>query len=151
MLVKKNIKDETYQKLINYAYSKCDTVRFITRNDGLDEKQKYKLKSLENNLLRKLKKDFICVSEDPEWLKYNDYPSNLYYLYHFYHFSDEMKNYLLTNKNLYAWLNPNYPEDISFFKDGYCLLYSVAHENLCNIYCENEKEYKYLKLIGVNF
>ena len=81
----------------------------------------------------------------------NEYPIGIYYLYHFYRFSAEIKNYLLTNKNLYAWLNPGYPEDISFFKDGYCWLYSVAHEDLCDIYCENEKEYEYLKSIGIQF
>ena len=28
---------------------------------------------------------------------------------------------------------------------------SVAHEKLCNIYCESEEEYEYLKSIGVEF
>ena len=66
MLVKKKIKNETYQKLIHYAYSKCDTVRFVTRNDGFNETQKYKLKSLENELLRKFEKSFICVRKNHE-------------------------------------------------------------------------------------
>ncbi len=49
------------------------------------------------------------------------------------------------------WLNPNFPEDIAFFRNGYCWLYSVAHEEICDIYCENEEEYEYLKLIGIEF
>ena len=55
------------------------------------------------------------------------------------------------NKNLYNWLNPNYPEDVAFFKDGYCWLYSVAHEDICDIYCTDEAEYDTLKEIGIEF
>ena len=58
---------------------------------------------------------------------------------------------MLSNSDLYAWLNPNYPEDISFFKDGYCWLYSVAHEEMCDIYCESVEEYNYLRSIGIEF
>ena len=52
---------------------------------------------------------------------------------------------------MYNWLNPNYPEDVAFFKDGYCWLYSVAHEDICDIYCTDENEYETLKEIGIEF
>lgn len=69
----------------------------------------------------------------------------------FFNLSEDVKKYLLSNTCLYCWLNPKYPEDISFFKDGYCWLRSVSHEEICDIYCENEEEYEYLKSIGLRF
>ncbi len=69
----------------------------------------------------------------------------------FYETGDEVKEYVLTNRNLYNRLNPEYPEDLAFFKDGYCWLYSVTHEEIYHIYCENKKEYEYLKSIGIEF
>ena len=45
----------------------------------------------------------------------------------FYKFDEDLVDFLLKNDNLYNWLNPDFPEDIAFFKDGYCWLYSVAH------------------------
>jgi len=70
---------------------------------------------------------------------------------YFYRFSLELKDYLLTNDNLYKWNNPHFPEDISFFKDGYCWLSSITHENLYYIFCRNDREYKHLKSIGIEF
>ena len=69
----------------------------------------------------------------------------------FYKFDDSLKEYLLTKKNFYSWCNPKFPEDIAFFKDGYCWLYSVAHEEMCDIYYKDRKEYEEMKNIGIEF
>ena len=69
----------------------------------------------------------------------------------FYKFDDSLKESLLTKKNFYSWCNPKFPEDIVFFKDGYCWLYSVAHEDICDIYYKDRKEYEELKAIGIEF
>ena len=63
----------------------------------------------------------------------------------------ETKKEVLSKKSLYDWCFPNSIEDICFFKDGYCFLETVAHEELCFIYCENKEEYEYLKSIGIKF
>ena len=80
----------------------------------------------------------------------NEEFNNLFKVY-FYKFSDALKKYLLSNCDLYNWLNPKYPEDIAFFKNGICWLYSVSHEGICDIYVESEEEYNYLKNIGLEF
>ena len=69
----------------------------------------------------------------------------------FFKLSEDVKKYLLSNNSLYSWLNPESPEDISFFKEGYCWLRSVSHEEIYNIYCKSEEEYEYLKSIGIRF
>ena len=62
---------------------------------------------------------------------------------------EPVKEYLLSNCDLFSWLNQEYPEDISFFKDGYCWINSVTHEEFCEICCENETEYNYLISLGL--
>ena len=69
----------------------------------------------------------------------------------FYKFDEDLVDFLLKNDNLYNWLNPDFPEDIAFFKDGYCWLYSVAHEEMCVIYCSDKKEYVEMKNMGIKF
>lgn len=151
MIVRGIIENEIYKKLIDYAFVKSNTVRFMTRNDGLSPERKKKLISIENQFKKDLKKSFITKKPNEEWHKLNCYPTDIYYNYYYFQTTTEVKDYILSNQNLYAWLNPEYPEDIAFFKNGYCWLYSVAHEKLCHIYCENEEEYKYLKSIGIEF
>ena len=83
----------------------------------------------------------------------NNYLENKIYHSTTYYFklNNELKKQILNNSSLYGWCFPNYLEDICFFKNGYCWLYSVAHEKLCEIYCRDEKEYEYLKSIGIEF
>ncbi len=58
---------------------------------------------------------------------------------------------LLNKKSIYDWCFLTSLEDLCFYKNGYCWLYSVAHEEICDIFCENEEEYEYLKSIGIKF
>lgn len=70
----------------------------------------------------------------------------------FYKFDEDLVDFLLKNDNLYNWLNPDFPEDIAFFKDGCCCwLYSVAHEEMCVIYCSDKKEYEEMKNTEIKF
>jgi len=62
-----------------------------------------------------------------------------------------LKKEILDVNEIYSWCFPFMLEDIAFFKNGYCFLDSVAHEELCFIYCKDEEEYEYLKSIGIEF
>lgn len=63
--------------------------------------------------------------------------------------NEEIKSEILSKKSLYDWSYPDSLEDICFFKDGYCFLETITHENLCFIYCDDKEEYEYLKSIGI--
>ncbi len=59
---------------------------------------------------------------------------------------------MLYEKNsIFSWCYPESLEDLCFLKNGYYWLESVAHEDLCFIYCKDEAEYEYLKSIGIVF
>lgn len=164
MLVEGMIKNEVYEKLIEYSFQKCDALMFIFRKDGFNDSQK----QMVDIQTEKVKNDFsnscLKVRDGAHWVftkvgysqlnisGYEDPPffEKLFEIF-FYQTTEKLKQYLLFNKNLYEWNNPKWPEDISFFKNGYCWLYSVTHENFCYIYCENKEEYEYLKSIGIEF
>lgn len=155
-----SIKDSIYKELVKYAFNKCDVVMFVSKKVGFDNSDITALKKSMSKLENKFKNDYIFQVQRPNWVFSevvndnvdisNEEFNSLFNIY-FFKFSDELKNYLLSNCDLYKWLNPEYPEDIAFFKDGICWLYSVAHERLCDIYVDNEKEYNYLKKIGLEF
>lgn len=42
-------------------------------------------------------------------------------------------------------------EDLCLYKNEHCWLDSVSHEDICDIYCDSEQEYEYLKSIGIEF
>lgn len=170
MLIKGDVKGKAYKDLIDYAFKKCDAAMFVIRKDmyinkhRIDNQSLNELKNLKNfietdsgeNIIKKRTGNYwvyskvgnaqVGISEfnDPEG--YEDF-----FEIFFIKTSDKLKKYLLSNNDLYNWLHTKYPEDVSFFKNGYCWLYSVAHEELCYIYCENKEEYEYLKSIGIEF
>lgn len=41
--------------------------------------------------------------------------------------------------SLYSWLSPEYPEDLSFFRDGYCWFATCSHERLAWLCAEKHE------------
>ena len=156
MLVMNVITDEMYEKLIEYASKRCDAVMFVFCKVPFRGEKLMELEETKSKVKKKLEKSFLKDREGNEWVYTGTYypwvgnkkmGSNIL----FYKFDENLVEFLLKNDNLYNWLNPNYPEDVAFFKDGYCWLYSVAHEDICDIYCTDEAEYDTLKEIGIEF
>lgn len=158
-VINENIKNETYQKLIEYYFDKCDTVMFISNKDGFNDEEVSELIKSMNEMEDKLKKSYIKSINRSNWVfriigdssVIKDSNFNQRYKIYFYKFTEEVKDYLLSNQNLYSWLNPKYPEDVSFFRNGWCLLSTITHEEMCDIEVETEEEYEYLKSIGIEF
>ena len=73
--------------------------------------------------------------------------STIYYI----KLTDKLKNEILSKRTLFDWQWPISLEDISFYCEDCCWIHTITHEKLCEIFCENETEYEYLKSIGINF
>ena len=151
-----DIKGKIYEDLVRYASKRCDAVMFVFSKVAFRDEQLLLLEITKNKVKEQLKESILKVREGDHWV----FTGRSYYLpgdaidateIQFYKFDDTLTDFLLTNKNLYNWLNSNYPEDVAFFKDGYCWLYSVAYEDICDIYCTDEAEYDTLKEIGIEF
>ena len=156
MQVISEIKGKVYEDLIKYASKRCDAVMFVFCKVPFRGKQFIELDKTKNKVKNKLEKSFLKDRVGNEWVftgRYYPFVGDAILASDilFYKFDDDLVSFLLKKNNLYDWLNPNSPEDIAFFKNGYCWLYSVAHEDICDIYCKNRKEYEELKKIGLEF
>ncbi len=226
MVIDKNIEKDTYWKLVDYAFQKCDTISLTKQNDQHESEHKkimdiimsmnsYSATDILNNYSEKFLEDMVLqfkdndiIFDEENWKKYvkslgmsdesieelkksnryhtitgsimrfvykklteswinrnrnsiitvtNHYITELSgkkFLYnHIYYIkmTKEIQEEMLKKQSLFDWIFPTSLEDLCFFKDGYCWLYSVAHEEILDIYCENEEEYNYLKSIGVEF
>lgn len=143
--IAKNITGDTYIKLINYIHKTCDVVRISV---------KYPRK-------RRLKANKLCMQKIEQYKQFlednfshlfltdkerrtENYFCKLYYM----QFNSELKRYLLSNLDLFNW---EIIQDFAFFRNDYCFLDSITHEDLCWIYCETLEEFEVLKSMGVQF
>ena len=156
MEVISDIKGKVYEDLVRYASKRCDAVMFVFCKVPFRGEKLMELEETKSKVKKKLEKSFLKDREGNEWVYTGRYypwvgnkkmGSNIL----FYKFDEDLVDFLLKNDNLYNWLNPDFPEDIAFFKDGYCWLYSVAHEEMCVIYCSDKKEYVEMKNMGIKF
>ena len=222
MVIDKNIEKDTYWKLVDYAFQKCDTISLTKQNDQHESEHKkimdiimsmdsYSTTDILNNYSGKFLEDMfsqfknnisifdddyqqryeldfrISKEESEKFKEFNRYHAitgsikrlvyeklteswinrnrnsiikvtNHYitelsgkkFLYNYIYYikmTKEIQEEMLKKQSLFDWVFPTSLEDLCIFKNGYCWLYSVAHEEILDIYCENEEEYNYLKSI----
>lgn len=68
-----------------------------------------------------------------------------------YRICHELRALLLKPKELFKWKYPYFPDDLSFFKNGYCWFFTVAHENYSFMFVESDEEIRILERMGINF
>ena len=68
-----------------------------------------------------------------------------------YKVCEEVKIFLYKPNGIFKWIYPNFPEDLSFFKDGYCWFESCAHERFAFMYLDDLREVEMLKSLGLKF
>ena len=107
-------------------------------------------------LKEKLKKYLIKEKHDSKWtvnqVFVKNEKENNHYLFDicFYKICPEVEKFLLESvDSLYGFNPPYLPEDIAFYKDGYCWFYTVTHEKLCDLDIENIEESNYIENMGI--
>lgn len=109
-----------------------------------------------NEIKEKLKKYLVKEKHDSKWTvnevsKENKKENNQYIFdICFYRICLEVEKFLLESvDSLYAFDPPYLPEDIAFYKDGYCWFYTVTHEERCEMDIENIEECNYIENMGI--
>lgn len=129
IVINNSIKDAVYEELIKHAFNKCNVVMFVSKEIGFNDNDITILRKNMAELENRFKNDFISQAKRPSWVfsknindnnTYSNEKFNNLFKVYFYKSSDALKKYLLSNCDLYNWLNPKYPEDIAFFKNGIC-------------------------------
>lgn len=147
----KSIEEATIEILIENVESDIRT----TKNYYIQKERITQLKD-------KLKEYKLKERHNPQWMgsevfvsdeiKKNEYKYNNEYIFDIciYRKCDEIRKFLLESVDaLYKFDPPNFPEDITFLKDGYAILHTITHEDQAEIYIKNKEEYDILTKMGI--
>lgn len=53
---------------------------------------------------------------------------------------DYLKSLVFKKPNLFEWLEPNLPEDLSFYINDKLFMYTCSHEDICILYLDNQSK-----------
>ena len=145
----------TYKKLIDFAYSKSDAFMCMVRTHKYDKRSDnycYQ-KKFDNNtipFLTMLNPFLIKIRRKacywPATIRGKGAPNDVYV----YKLVPEIKELLYKPKGFLEWSYPIYPEDPSFFKEGYCWFFTCSHEGYYIMYV-NKEEFEYIKSLGIKY
>lgn len=141
------------------------TIEILIKNvegDIESTKNYYIQKERITQLKNKLKEYKLKERHNPQWMgtevfvsdeiKKNEYKYDNEYIFDIciYRKCDEIRKFLLESVDaLYKFDPPNFPEDITFLKDGYAILHTITHEDDAEIYIKDKEEYDILTKIGI--
>lgn len=145
------IQGNAYRAFAEFAIAHSDAVMLVFRSYGRPFKQRIKD-------ARKHLKPFRIASRNNHKSKSDtfEWPGTITWektLTHvdIYRLSPEVRAYILSADDIFAWIYPDRPEDIAFFSGGECWLFTTAHEKFCNI-CKHESEAaELLDALGVTY
>lgn len=134
-----------------------DILRMISKANNEAKKRKYKeitiFKERTEPFLARLEPYLVKKRNSPtEWpgikVVLNEYTKVEISVYKV---RNEVKSYLLEPRSLFNWKYPYFPDDLSFFKDGYCWFASVAHEGYACMFTNIYDDITFLKKLGISF
>jgi len=139
---------DVYERLIKYALKTSDAFMFVICNYGGDSLFEERILPFIKELEPLLIKNRM---NDPRWPGTEASEEIHRYKIHFYRSDPSALKTLLRPISLYNWQYPYFPEDLCFFRDGYCWFSTTAHEELSCIYVKDDQELNQLYDIGVTF
>jgi hypothetical protein len=139
-----NPQNKEYQQLIELAFNFCDTFHLVIRRDM------GKIRELKKFLSNpKIESSLIERKKDSEWAS-TTLDGKKAYIYYYNTKNPETKNFIIDSANsLFSWQQPDFPEDLSFFKDGKVWMSTSSHEKECYIYPTSQNEVDQLRNIGL--
>lgn len=141
----KEIFDEDYRNKYENEHNPSYLIELNRKHAIVGSVNRYIYDYIVDNYIKQ--HENIIVKKREIILNHSLHHSTIYY----FKINTDIEKELILKKSIFDWCYPYSMEDISFFSNGYCWLYSIAHEKICDIYCESEEEYEYLKSIGIEF
>ena len=166
------IQDNEYDELMNWLESKCDSFSFclphfgkvVVTESNADIYPEYEIGYVEEDeeskkdyeqYRRRVQKYLENISEyiienyvDIEYCEtISGYEKEIFII----KLNNITKKFFENVKDLYGWLYPEFPEDLSFYIDGKLYMRSIAHERICEFYSESKELKRFLKNNGLQF
>lgn len=153
-----NISAENYRKIVESAFAHSDAAMMVYSTDGYDREDEERIMEKRAMLMPYIlhtRNNSECTPENPDFCwpgttsGYLDpldpaavfFYENMREYADTYELTDFVKDFILSVDGFYNWTHRcGNPEDLSFFKDGYCWMFVTAHEGEIRIY-EHEDEF----------
>lgn len=137
--IKNQYRQEELAKMDEFTIKETiESMLFIVvGNEAYEQKMNEYINRLQNNIIKIDKCEY-----KQGWRNYDTYYLKI---------DSFLENELLKNRALYKWDFPDLPSNMCFYKNDILWLETIAHEEICRIYTEDEEEIKYLKSIGLDF
>lgn len=148
------IKGDTYRKFIQYLVETSDTFMLVFLDPPLPKGSKGKINYYEETAkTRKLLAPYLIKSrKNTVWpgtvqgdgdisLTRDDYID-------IYRASLDLLPFLFKPDDIHNWVPP-YPQDLCFFRKGYCWMDNTVHERMTSIHCQTEEDARLLDRLGV--
>ena len=138
---------ENYRRLVEFAFAHSDAAMTVFETPGYGRESDAKImetRALLSPYILESRNSSECTPERPEFewpgtcVGYLDPFDFAAVFYHedrriyadTYELTDFVKDYILSVDGFFHWTNRyGNPEDISFFKDGRCWLFTTSHDN----------------------
>jgi hypothetical protein len=134
MIITSEPKNDIYRRLLDLAFDLCDEFILVVRKE-----QSLELNENAKSVLEKLNDHLKEIKEQTEWAGTILYEHTAY-VYH-YNTSPKAGEIIKEVSNsLYAWIHPDLPEDLSFYKNGKPWLVNTAHDKQSFIFSEDKSE-----------
>ena len=136
-----NVTGKAYKELIELACERSDAVSIVYNDYGRPIKKR--IRSLRNMikpyLLHSKNNHKLKTGEVFSWPGTETWDISSSICVSFYGINPSIKDVLLSVDSIFSWIYPEKPEDIAFYKNGNCWLYTVAHEMILVI-TDHEEE-----------
>ena len=138
---------EDYINFIKYFVHNSDAFSLVYFRYTKNERVKESVKKIKK-LLQPYK---IYSKTSNEWpgTKTLNYNNHIYTLC-LYRSDERVIDILSIVNDIFDWEYPDYPMDLSFFKNGYAWLTTCSHEYFCILYTNNKSIVTDLKELGVD-
>lgn len=155
--IQKDVKRKAYQNFIHYAIEHSDAFMLVEYKSSektgksyyqtFEELEKFQIKERgkENNIWKWPNMEAMYDELRAEYCEPYDY------IIRMYRADMAVEKVLQKPKSLFNWNWPDYPMDLSFFKEGVCWFATTAHEKNAYIYTDSNDLLQDLKQLGLSF
>lgn len=143
---------EYYNALLDYAFEQADYFMLAWMEYGNEygihnfSKEAYEIQKLLSPYIVKIRSDLHWPGSSPVPLGTCKIIGQVV----FYITAPEAKQVLKRVAGLFDWINPDYPQDLAFFKENKCWFYSVAHEKMASFVRATDEDVAFLISHGVD-
>lgn len=146
MITMDDITGSAYERFIDYALAHTDAFMFVGCNYYNSRIYKTHVKPF----IKELQPYAIKRRHDPQWPGTVQAGTDRYQRTIYFYRSDPNAAAVLKSAGrIFGWVYPYYPEDLAFFRQGYCWMASVAHEEYLWFYRETKEDLTFFRSLGV--